>query len=316
MRLAAVIRTAVTLLGPMTAIQQDRQPCTQIPIRILSHNIRYDAPASSRYPDELPWSTRRVRLIEELQFHTLYNPEAFICTQETLHSQLLDILSGLNSNESATEWAYIGVGRDDGATEGEYSPIFYRPNVWAMKHFETVWLSPTPEVPSKGWDAGSVRLLTAGLFTHRASGKDVLALNTHLDDSGNVSRKHSVWIIQEQIEKISVRAGHVPVFLAGDFNSEPQDYAHDFMAAGNSTVTDAKSVAGFVYGDKATYTGFTNDATHSSEIDFVFVGPKANDKWVVEDYVVVPNKFDDSGYVSDHRAVIVDVVLESEARVP
>lgn len=44
----------------------------------------------------------------------------YIVSQEVLHNQLLDIQSLLGP-----EWAYVGVGRDDGQKAGEYSPIFY-----------------------------------------------------------------------------------------------------------------------------------------------------------------------------------------------
>ena len=91
-----------------------------------------------------------------------------------LHNQLADILTGLNGTRSATapspsqdEWTYIGVGRDDGYQKGEYSPILYRPSVWAVKAWKTVWLSPTPDQPGLGWDATSVRIVTVGTFMHR-----------------------------------------------------------------------------------------------------------------------------------------------------
>ena len=41
-------------------------------------------------------------------------------SQEVLHSQLEDISKAL------PQYDYIGVGRDDGRTAGEYAPIFYK----------------------------------------------------------------------------------------------------------------------------------------------------------------------------------------------
>lgn len=83
----------------------------------------------------------------------------FICLQEVLHSQLVDILSDLNGvhNDQSEDpprapfWAYIGVGRDDGQRGGEYSPIIYPVQTFELLHSETIWLSPTPDRPSKGW---------------------------------------------------------------------------------------------------------------------------------------------------------------------
>lgn len=90
-----------------------------LPIRLLTHNIRYATNAP--FKGEEKWGVRKNRLINELSFNTRHCAESFICLQEVLHKQLVDILSGLNSKKKA--WAFIGVGRDDGKEAGEYSPI-------------------------------------------------------------------------------------------------------------------------------------------------------------------------------------------------
>ena len=84
----------------------------QLPIRILTHNIRYAT--KSPFQGEEFWSVRAPRLINELRYNTMYNQESFMCLQEVLDNQLTDIIAGLNSNKTEAEWAYIGVGRDDG----------------------------------------------------------------------------------------------------------------------------------------------------------------------------------------------------------
>ena len=90
-----------------------------LPIRLLTHNIRYAT--DSPFKGEEKWTVRKSRLINELSFNTAHCAESFICLQEVLHQQLLDIISGLNSKKKA--WAFVGVGRDDGLQAGEYSPI-------------------------------------------------------------------------------------------------------------------------------------------------------------------------------------------------
>lgn len=84
-----------------------------LPIRLLTHNIRYAT--NSPFKGEEKWVIRKPRLINELSFNTAH-AESFICLQEVLHQQLLDILSGLNSglNSEKKVWDYVGVGRDDG----------------------------------------------------------------------------------------------------------------------------------------------------------------------------------------------------------
>lgn len=272
-----------------------------LPIRLLTHNIRYAT--SSPFTGEKPWADRRPLIINEFKYNTLHNPESFLCLQEVLNNQLTDIMSGLGS-----EWSYIGVGRDDGKTKGEYSPIIYRKGIWSLESWKTVWLNEDGSVGKKGWDAGSVRIVTIGHFRHAKSGKKVLGLCTHFDNAGAVSRRESAKIILKLVAaESSVNATTVPFFLAGDFNSEMSGEAYQMLNSKTSPLRDASELAAWRYGDQYTYTGFADE---KDVIDFVLVGPRDGRDWKVEGYSVLPNRFDDGVFSSDHRAVVVDTVLE------
>lgn len=298
----------------------------EIPVRLLSHNIRYATDAPSK--GEEPWSVRKHGLVNELRFSTAHNAESFICLQEVLHVQLHDICSGLNEQSvfsttggDRSRWAYIGVGRDDGQEAGEYSPIFYRPSVWELLDFRTVWLSKTPSQPSKSWDAVCIRIVTIGVFKHRASKMTLLALNTHLDDQGAESRVEAAKIILQQIDdyttgqwKDNIRG----VFFAGDLNSMPGGQAYRLFNGSTSSVKDLRDAVPSHrrYGHESTFSGFGNVA--EQRIDFIHLGPRNREAtggtnmhlpWKVEGYGVLENRFDDGVYISDHRAVVADVVL-------
>lgn len=277
----------------------------ELPIRLLTHNIRYAT--RSPFKGEETWAVRAPRLINELRFHTLYNPESFICLQEVLHTQLHDILSSLNNNGTSGEWDYYGVGREDGEKAGEYSPILYRPSVWKLLRSETIWLSETPERPSKGWDASSTRILTTTQLKHIKSNQIIAALNTHLDDQGSKSRLESAKMIAYKIRKLAP----LPVFLAGDFNSEPGQEAYTTLVAEDSPVYDLRegTSPSEEYGHENTYTGFGYEGEPKKRIDFLFLS-KGGD-WKVKGYSVLESRFEDGVYNSDHRAVIGDVVLKS-----
>lgn len=232
-----------------------------------------------------------------------------------MHEQLVDILTGLNgANDTAEpEWDYIGVGRDDGKEDGEYSPIIYRPAVWDLQNFTTVWLSPTPDVPSIGWDAGSIRILTTGDFVHKQTGAEIIAMNTHLDNAGTVSRQHSAEIITEEINKRIGNAtnyGNGPaLYLTGDFNSEPGQEAYQYMTRSQSPVYDEKTRISEEerYGHSTgTFTGFSSD-TEVTLLDYMFL--QKTERWTPRTYAVLENLFDDGVYSSDHRAVVADVEL-------
>lgn len=105
---------------------------------------------------ELPWTIRRTPLISNILMHA---PHIF-GLQEVLKRQLSDITNGLHTYAPLDEWDHVGVGRDDGADRGEFSPICYKKSSFELVEWEYFWLSTTPERPSKGWDAGHYRICT------------------------------------------------------------------------------------------------------------------------------------------------------------
>lgn len=294
-------------------------------------------------------------ILNELTYHTRHVGAAFICLQEVLHEQLSDILHKLNGENPTYEgsalpagplWAHIGVAREDGHTKGEYSPIIYPVQSFSLLHFENQWLSPTPDRPSKGWDAGCKRILTAGIFEHKATGYRVLACCTHLDNQGSESREKSVGLILNTIKRLrekwpvhasfndstsSAESQSIGVFLAGDFNSLPDQEPYLAMRA-SDLMCDLRDYVRSErrYGDQSTFTGFDPDKENDERgrIDFMWLGPKqqvsgdqslpetgsqletpANSGWRVDGYAVLPNVFEDGVYSSDHRCVVGDVTL-------
>jgi hypothetical protein len=111
---------------------------------------------------ETPWKYRKDVLVAGLQLHAATH--GIIALQEVLYLQLLDIVSTLNEHSHKDKWQYIGVGRDDGDMNGEYSPIFYNTDIHDLISWRYFWLSETPDEPGRGWDAASVRICTVGRF--------------------------------------------------------------------------------------------------------------------------------------------------------
>ncbi|CAI7632856.1 unnamed protein product [Penicillium glandicola] len=276
---------------------------TGIPIRVLTHNIRYAT--SSPFKGEQPWAERKQLLLNEFEYETRHCGETFVCLQEVLYNQLGDILTGLNrdAEPETPEWEYIGVGRDDG----------HEPSVWDLLHWETVWLSKTPNTPSKSWDAASIRIVTIGVFTHRASRNTVLAMNTHLDNEGSQSRFEAAHIIAGKISEYSQNKFAELIsgtFLAGDFNSEENQEAYQELT--RSLLDAYKEVdSSRRYGNQITWTGFGYEDEPASRIDYVLVRPAGTQgqRLAVIGYAVLGNRFDDGVLSSDHRAVIVDLIL-------
>ena len=286
-----------------------QQTNTPLPLRLYTHNIRYAT--THPFPHESPWPTRLPRVVSSITYTQHQHPSTLLCLQEVLHKQLLSILSLLPRS-----YSYIGHARDDGHEAGEYSPVIYDTAVWHLDQWRTKWLSQTPERPSKGWDAACIRILTVGYFTHRESGRQVVVLNTHLDDQGIIARRESARMIVEEVKKIlgEGQGQGRGVVLAGDMNSPEGDDAYKIFTAPGSLLRDARADVPPEkrYGHQNTFSGFGNKNVVPQRIDFVFAaeeegGRKAS--WTITNYSVLENKFDDEIYSSDHRPVVVDLFL-------
>ena len=115
-------------------------------LKVMSYNMRYDSPNDG----ENIWDIRKVAtpaMIKEV------HPDVF-GVQEAMVHQIRYV------EENCPEYASIGVGRDDGKEGGEFMSIFYDKSKIKLNEWGTVWLSPTPEKPSRGWDAGCFRTAT------------------------------------------------------------------------------------------------------------------------------------------------------------
>jgi endonuclease/exonuclease/phosphatase family metal-dependent hydrolase len=232
---------------------------TALPLRVCSYNIRLDVEALgvNPKPNERAWKDRLPVVLKHIKFLTRFfdgttgsHPASIVCLQEPFYNQLHDILTALNELPaspadpsqllpSGPYWAAVGVGREDGMSKGEYSAILYPVKLFDLLHSKTTWLSPTPEVPSKGWSANCIRLLTSAVFQHKATGNVFAAHTTHLDDKSPEARVNSIGLILKAIEEIattkpgvpaaisSITPKHLPFVLTGDFNSKPGREAYD-----------------------------------------------------------------------------------------
>lgn len=68
-----------------------RHARADIPIRVITHNVRGGAPNETDARGET-WNSRKVLINEQLMYHTLHNAESFICLQEAEKYQVDDIV--------------------------------------------------------------------------------------------------------------------------------------------------------------------------------------------------------------------------------
>ena len=141
-------------------------------LKIISFNIRYNS--WNNIDGDNGWPYRKDAVVK------MINEErpAAIGLQEALIDQLQYLDSCL------PQYRRIGVGRDDGKEAGEFMAIYYDTAQLILDGYRTLWLSETPEVPSKGWDAACYRTATVANFFDRQSRRIFYYINTHLDHVG------------------------------------------------------------------------------------------------------------------------------------
>ncbi len=222
-----------------------------------TYNVRYDSRTDSTKGNG--WQQRSPYLCQLIRFHDF----DIFGAQEVTHRQLLDMLDALPG------YAYIGVGRDDGKTGGEYSPVFYKKDRFKLLDSGTFWLSETPETPSKGWDAVLPRICSWGHFRDLESGRRFWFFNLHMDHRGVKAREESAKLVLSVIRE---KCGDEPVILTGDFNVNQKSSVYRILAESN-TVEDSYQKTEFRYAVTGTFNSFNPNSNTSSRIDHIFVTP-------------------------------------------
>lgn len=215
------------------------------------------------------------------------NPTVF-GVQEAREEQMSFLKSQVSGYEG------IGVGRDDGKTAGETMGIFYKTSDVDLVNWGTFWLSETPDVPSKGWDAKYYRTATWAVFTHKPSGVTFMYVNTHLDNAGKLARENGLLLIKDKI--LELNTGNWPVILTADFNSTTDDPIFDSVKA---LMTDARTACPIT--DKlGSYNGWGQS---NSVIDHIFYRGFKGVR-----FRTVTDVYEGVQYMSDHYPV--SAVLE------
>lgn len=252
--------------------------------QFATFNIRWDNPGDKGNL----WQDRLPHVVSLIKFHQI----GLFGTQETLVHQLKQINEGLG-------YLSIGVGRDDGKEKGEFSPIHYDPKRYQLEESGTFWLSPTPDSPSKGWDASLNRICTWGRFKDKR-GKKFYVFNVHYDHIGQQAREESSKLVVAKVKEINTQ--NLPVILMGDFNVTPDNRAYSTITSDPSW-QDARLVSMIPsYGPKGTFSAFDWNRMPEGIIDHIFVQGKIQ---VIRHGILTDNY--GLKYPSDHFPVMVEI---------
>lgn len=267
--------------GILTTACQEKKT-EKITVNWATFNIRYDNPADSLNN----WKYRKDTIAAFIKANQL----DIVGMQEVLHNQLEDLKQRL------PEYAEVGVGREDGKTQGEYAPLFYRKDRFEALDSNTFWLSQYPDsVGFIGWDGACTRIATWAKLKDRKTGKIFMAVNTHFDHIGVEARKNSALMIIQKIKEI---VGDQPAVLTGDFNVSDQWDAYTTITTNSFVLKDAYKIADKQEGVNYTFHDFGREPIDKREkIDFIFVTPQIK----VKDTSIPQESQGETGFLSDHN---------------
>ena len=249
-------------------------------IKVISYNIRLIHPKDGANE----WKYRAKASPAMIKDHA---PDIF-GVQEALQEQLMYM------DKNLKQYSYVGVGREDGVSEGEHMAMFYNKRTVKLLDWGTFWLSQTPEKPSKGWDAKCKRTATWALMELKDSGRKFYYVNTHLDHRGKKAQRKGLDLIVNKIAEINPEK--LPMILTGDFNITPDNSALKEL---NTKMVEARTSAKKT-DSRATFNGWGSEAR---KIDYIYYSGFSD----CTEYETIVKQYKDIPYISDHypiRAVI------------
>jgi len=260
-------------------------------LNVITFNIRYNNPNDGINI----WDNRK-----EMAADVFINYGIDIAGLQEVKKQQLDDLLGLLPG-----YAYVGVGRVDGKTNGEYCPIFYRKEELILMESGTQWLSESPEIiGSKGWDAALPRIFTWGKFRQIVDDQEFYFINTHFDHRGIEARIQSSKLLVDVVEELT--GGDFPVIVTGDFNYTRDKEGYSILTnTGNTTpLFDTRDITLLPFDGRPHSANGFEEREKSKIIDYIFV----NEGIRVKEYDILAIKKDNI-YISDHYPVLSALVL-------
>lgn len=254
-------------------------------LKVMTYNIRLDIAVDG----ENGWTHRKDFFTSQIQF---YEPDIF-GVQEAKPNQVSDIANALS------QYNYLGIGRDENGT-GESCTVYYDKKRFLVKESNTFWLSETPEVTSKGWDAAFNRICTYAMMKDIKTESSFWIFNTHLDHIGEVAKTKGIQLILSKIESLNTKK--YPVIFMGDFNSEPNT---NRIIELKEIMNDSRDISKEKpFGPSGTFNNFKYDEPVTKLLDYIFISKKS--KIEVIKYAILSDS-KDLKYPSDHLPVYVDI---------
>ncbi len=187
----------------------------------------------------------------------------------------------------------------DNSPLAEGCPVFYNTLKFELIDKGSFWLSETPEVMSRGWDAAFNRVCSYVILREKATGKELVVFNVYLDHKGAKARAESIKLI---LEKVSAFGGQ-PCVIMGDMNCGEKS---DTYQTATSLFDDAKYLAPVSRGPGATYHNWGQAMDHEN-LDYFLISKTGITPL---EYKIDSCSFGPDVYVSDHFPISLRITLD------
>ena len=282
MRKLTLIIAAVLLALPFTVSAQKQT--RDYDLKVMSYNIRMGVAKDGTNSWEYRYPATALMLQDQM-------PDVF-GVQEAFEFQIRFI------EDNFADYDSVGVGRDNGKSEGEFMSIFWNKKTVKMVKWGTFWLAETPEKPSKGWDAACKRTATWALMKDKKTGKHFYYVNTHLDHRGSEARRQGLNLIVSRIDEINQKG--YPMVLTGDFNMKPDDAA---LTGLEQRMQSARKIAPKT--DNHATLNLWGKGKADMVIDYIYVSGFS----ACPEYHTVNEKYGQWKYISDHYPVYAKLIF-------
>ena len=186
----------------------------------------------------------------------------------------------------------------DNSPLAEGCPVFYNTQKFELTDKGSFWLSETPDVMSRGWDAAFNRVCSYVLLREKASGKELAVFNVHLDHIGKKARAESIKLI---LEKVTAFGGQ-PCVIMGDLNCGEKS---DTYQTATSLFSDAKYLAPETC-TGATYHNWGRSMDHEN-LDYFLISKTGI---MPLEYRIESASVEPDVYVSDHFPISLKITLD------
>ena len=282
MRKLTLIIAAVLMVLPFKSSAQKQT--RDYDLKVMSYNIRLGTAKDGTNSWEYRYPATALMLKDQM-------PDVF-GVQEAFDFQVKFI------EENFKDYDCVGVGRDNGKSEGEHMSIFWNKKNVKMLKWGTFWLSETPEKPSKGWDAKCKRTATWALMKDKKTGKHFYYVNTHLDHRGSEARRQGLNLIVSRIDEINQKG--YPMVLTGDFNMKPDDAA---LTGLEQRMQSARKIAPKT--DNHATLNLWGKGKADMVIDYIYVSGFS----ACPEYHTITEKYGAWKYVSDHYPIYAKLIF-------